>query len=85
MKPVQQLFALVLEQLPAFQKKYKGSRFTDMLETMTNNIEDPTKREKKVTDLRYKEVKALLFDEYLVKAENLNKGNKEITDWFKRK
>jgi DNA polymerase elongation subunit (family B) len=85
MKPVQQLFALVLEQLPAFQKKYKGSRFTDMLETMTNNIEDSTKREKKVTDLRYKEVKALLFDEYLVKAENLNKGNKEITDWFKRK
>jgi DNA polymerase elongation subunit (family B) len=85
MKPVQQLFGLVLEQLPAFQKKYKGSRFTDMLETMTNNIEDPIKKEKKITDLRYKEVKALLFDEFLVKAENLNKGNKAITDWFKRK
>ena len=85
MKPVQQLFALVLEQLPAFQKKYKGSRFTDMLDTMTNHIEDPIKKEKKITDLRYKEVKALLFDEFLVKADNLNKGNKAITDWFKRK
>ena len=85
MKPVQQLFGLVLEQLPAFQKKYKGSRFNDILETMTNHIEDPVKKEKKITDLRYKEVKALLFDEFLVKADNLNKGNKEITDWFKRK
>jgi len=85
MKPVQQLFALVLEQLPAFQKKYKGGRFHDIIDTVTDSIDDPVKREKKVTDLRYKEVKALLFDEFLVKADNLNKGNKEITDWFKRK
>ena len=85
MKPVQQLFALVLEQLPTFQKKYKGDRFHDIIDTVTDSIDDPVKREKKVTDLRYKEVKALLFDEFLVKADNLNKGNKEITDWFKRK
>ena len=80
MKPVQQLFGLVLEQLPAFQRKYKGSRFSDM---MTDHIEDQVKKEKKITDLRYKEVKALLFDEFLVKADNLNKGNKAITDWFR--
>jgi hypothetical protein len=32
--------------------------------------------------MRHKEVKSLLFDEFLVKAENLNKGNRAITDWF---
>ena len=81
MKPVQQLFALVLEQLPAFQKK-KG-RFLDTLETVASTIDDPVKREKKITEMRHKEVKSLLFDEFLVKADNLNKGNRPITDWFR--
>lgn len=80
MKPVQQLFALVLEQLPAFQKK-KG-RFLDAIETVASTIDDPVKREKKITEMRHKEVKSLLFDEFLVKADNLNKGNRAITDWF---
>jgi ubiquinone biosynthesis protein Coq4 len=80
MKPVQQLFALVLEQLPAFQKK-KG-RFLDAVETVASTMDDPVKREKKITEMRHKEVKSLLFDEYLVKADNLNKGNRAITDWF---
>ena len=80
MKPVQQLFALVLEQLPAFQKK-KG-RFLDAVETVASTIDDQVKREKKITEMRHKEVKSLLFDEFLVKADNLNKGNRAITDWF---
>jgi DNA polymerase elongation subunit (family B) len=80
MKPVQQLFALVLEQLPAFQKK-KG-RFLDAIDTVASTIDDPVKREKKITEMRHKEVKSLLFDEFLVKADNLNKGNRAITDWF---
>jgi DNA polymerase elongation subunit (family B) len=80
MKPVQQLFALVLEQLPAFQKK-KG-RFLDAVATVASTMDDPVKREKKITEMRHKEVKSLLFDEFLVKAENLNKGNRAITDWF---
>ena len=80
MKPVQQLFALVLEDLPAFQKK-KG-RFLDAIETVASTIDDPVKREKKITEMRHKEVKSLLFDEFLVKADNLNKGNRAITDFF---
>jgi DNA polymerase elongation subunit (family B) len=80
MKPVQQLFALVLEDLPAFQKK-KG-RFLDAVETVASTIDDPVKCEKKITEMRHKEVKSLLFDEFLVKADNLNKGNRAITDWF---
>ena len=81
MKPVQQLFALVLEQLPAFQKK-KGQFEVNVWES-TAHIQDPDKREKKITEMRHKEVKSLLFDEFLVKADNLNKGNRAITDWFK--
>ena len=81
MKPVQQLFALVLEQLPAFQKK-KGQFEVNVWEA-TAHILDPDKREKKITEMRHKEVKSLLFDEFLVKADNLNKGNRAITDWFK--
>jgi DNA polymerase elongation subunit (family B) len=80
MKPVQQLFALVLEQLPAFQKK-KGQFEINVWEA-TAHIDDPDKREKKITEMRHKEVKSLLFDEFLVKADNLNKGNRAITDWF---
>ena len=80
MKPVQQLFALVLEQLPAFQKK-KGQFEVNIWEA-TAHILDPDKREKKITEMRHKEVKSLLFDEFLVKADNLNKGNRAITDWF---
>ena len=80
MKPVQQLFALVLEQLPAFQKK-KGQFEINVWNT-TGHIEDQDKREKKITEMRHKEVKSLLFDEFLVKADNLNKGNRAITDWF---
>jgi len=82
MKPVQQLFALVLEQLPAFQKK-KG-QFEVKVWEATAHIDDPDKREKKITEMRHKEVKSLLFDEFLVKADNLNKGNRAITDWFGR-
>ena len=80
MKPVQQLFALVLEQLPAFQKK-KG-QFEVKVWEATAHIDDPDKREKKITEMRHREVKSLLFDEFLVKADNLNKGNRAITDWF---
>ena len=80
MKPVQQLFALVLEQLPAFQKK-KGQFEIDIW-SATAHIEDEVKREKKITEMRHKEVKSLLFDEFLVKADNLNKGNRAITEWF---
>ena len=80
MKPVQQLFALVLEQLPAFQKK-KGQFEIDVWNA-TAHIEDEVKREKKITEIRHKEVKSLLFDDFLVKADNLNKGNRAITDWF---
>jgi DNA polymerase elongation subunit (family B) len=85
MKPVQQLFALVLEKIPGFDKKCP--MFHDRLETMISQIDEneKEKQDKKRNDIRNKAVKTLLFDEFLEKANNINNGNKEITSFFKKK
>jgi DNA polymerase elongation subunit (family B) len=80
MKPVQQLFALVLERLMNNKELLKFQRETDS--KLNHLAEDAVKYEKKLQDLRNKEVKRLLFDEYLKKADNINKRNKEITEFF---
>jgi len=59
MKPLQQVFALLLEQLPGFDKaKYDMDleKFKDL---------DKESFEKKVTLVRNKEIKRLIFDEFL--------------------
>lgn len=84
MKPVQQVFALVLEKIPGFDKR-KQMHFEDEIETLVYKFDDEEKREKKITELRQKMIKSLLFDEYLIKADNLNKGNQDISNFFKKK
>jgi DNA polymerase elongation subunit (family B) len=83
MKPIQQLFALVLEEFQEFKRK--KDRFQDELNCLQENMDDEEKFRKKETDLRNKEVKAILFDKYLRKAENLKNGNQEITAFLKKK
>jgi len=84
MKPLQQVFALVLEQMKDFKKK-KGHTLrtwkTD-LEKLRKNYPDPLQYKDKEEALRHKEVKALLFDEYIRKTNNVNKGAREITEFF---
>ena len=83
MKPVQQVFALVLEQLSDFKKK-KG--FT--LRTWKNELESLRKQykgedyRKKEESLRNKEVKAILFDPFIRKTNNMNEGLQSITSFF---
>lgn len=84
MKPVQQVFALVLEKIPGFDKR-KQMQFENEIETLVYKFDDEEKREKKITELRQKMIKSLLFDEYLIKADNLNKGNQDISNFFKKK
>jgi DNA polymerase elongation subunit (family B) len=85
MKPLQQVFALVLEQMKDFQRR-KG--FTSLriwkkeLETLRKKYPDPQKYKVKEEALRNKEVKVLLFDEYIRKTNNANKGAREITDFY---
>jgi hypothetical protein len=64
MKPVQQVFELVLDEIHCFQpcKDEFNNMVSKVLEIMP---EDEEKREKKRVDLRNRQVKILLFDEFL--------------------
>jgi hypothetical protein len=44
-----------------------------------------TTLQKKLDDLRFREVKELIFDDYLRQADNLGKSNKSITEFFTKK
>ena len=84
MKPVAQLFGLVLEQMVAFRRK--KARFLEELESVRSNWTDSDdKLQKKLDDLRFKEVKELIFDDYLRQADNMAKSNKSITEFFAAK
>ncbi len=81
MKPVQQLFALVLEKMDAFKRKKRN--FQMKVDTLKNSISDPEKLAEKISDLKNKEVKILLFDKYLRETDNRTNNMKSITSFFK--
>ena len=84
MKPLQQVFALVLEDLPGFKKK-KGHTLRTWkreLEEIKQKYPEQEQARKKEMALRNKEVKELLFSEHLRKAENKRTGNQAITAFF---
>jgi DNA polymerase elongation subunit (family B) len=81
MKPVQQVFALVLLDIKSFQRK--KNNFIIKIDTLRNTLMDePTKLANKITDLKNKEVKALLFDKYLRDTENTKQNLQNITKFF---
>ena len=87
MKPIQQLFALVLEQMKDFRQK-KGHTLRSWKVALSNlhtEYPDPEKYQDKEDALRNKEVKALLFDPYLRVTNNVKNGNTAITGFFKSK
>ena len=84
MKPVQQVFALVLEKLPGFKgNKGKGLRLwkgeLGLLKKKYPNQEEYNKKEEA---LRNKEVKKIIFDEYLIHTNNMKNGNQAISNYF---
>jgi DNA polymerase elongation subunit (family B) len=85
MKPTQQVFALVLEKMWTMQNKMsklsKFKREVDALRIKTK----PEKFDEKLDDLKEKEVKALLFDEFLRETNNQNENNQALTGFFKLK
>jgi hypothetical protein len=84
MKPVQQLFALVLEKIWEMQNKLlKIKNFKKDIEVLRKNT-DPEKFEDKLEQMRNKEVKTLLFDEYLRETNNEKAGNQSVTKFFKK-
>jgi DNA polymerase elongation subunit (family B) len=86
MKPVQQVFALVLEKIWDLQNKglTKGKKFKNEVELLRRNTEED-KFEEKLEQLKNKEVKALLFDEYLRETNNEKSGLQSMTRFMVKK
>jgi len=86
MKPVQQVFALVLEKIWDLQNKSltKGKKFKREVEILRKNTEDD-KFEEKLDQMKNKEVKSLLFDEYLRETNNEKAGLQSLTKIFQKK
>jgi len=84
MKPVQQVFALVLEKIWEMQgKRPKLLRYKkDVDELKKTYFDDQNKLEEKIEDMRCDEIKKLLFDEYLRETNNSKAGNQNITKFF---
>jgi DNA polymerase elongation subunit (family B) len=98
MKPVQQLFALVLEKIWVLQNKlpklvkYKKSvedlrkKYIDETEICEDKIKEMHKKyEDKLEEFRCKEIKTLLFDEYLRETNNEKIGCQSVTKFFTKK
>ena len=87
MKPLQQVFALVLELMGEF-KSIKGgcslSVWKRQLATLRAAYPDEALYKRKEEALRNKEVKELLFDEFLRLADNLKTGSSDISTFFKQ-
>ena len=82
MKPVQQVFALVLEKLADFKKR-KGHtlrRWKKELETLRRLHPDPETYKKQEDAVRNKEVKAMLFEKYL--QQTMRDGSQSIMSFF---
>ena len=84
MKPIQQVFALVLENLKGFRLKKGESlrKWNNELKALRKDYPDPEQCKKKEDNLRNKEVKALLFDDYLRQTDNMKRGDQSITSFF---
>jgi DNA polymerase elongation subunit (family B) len=81
MKPVTQVYSLVLEDIPEYKKKVK--MFNMSLRTLKRKYgDDEEKYKTQEQKLRDEEVKKLLFDESLRKCKNIKEDQKELTVYF---
>ena len=86
MKPLLQLFGLVLNDIWRMQnKRGKITNFNKELASIKNTIEDVKKCDNKIAKLRDKEVKALLFDKHLRDTNNSKEGNQSVKKFFTSK
>ena len=82
MKPVQQVFALVLEKIWMMQnKRAKLTRFRADVASLKQSA-PPEKFQDRLDALRCREIKTLLFDTYIHKANNQKQGFNEMTSYF---
>jgi DNA polymerase elongation subunit (family B) len=83
MKPVLQLFSLVIEDIWRSQNKLiKINKFKKEVESIKTKYEEK-KWNEKIEQLKNKEVQALLFDNFLRVTNNAKEGNQSIVDLFR--
>ena len=85
MKPLLQLFGLVLEEIWMTQKpprRAKVSNFRKEINDIRNEITDYKKCEEKMAKIKDKEVKLLIFDKYLRETNNAKEGNQSVAKFF---
>jgi DNA polymerase elongation subunit (family B) len=85
MKPVLQLFSLVLEDIWKSQNKLiKINKFKKEVQLIKSKHEEK-KWNDKIEQLKNKEVQLLLFDSFLRTTNNLKNGNQSIVEFFQKK
>lgn len=80
MKPVLQIYSLVLNDMPQFQKRKK--MFQRKLTRLREETEDFDKYQKKAQQWKDKEVESILFQKYLIINKNRENNNSMITSFF---
>jgi DNA polymerase elongation subunit (family B) len=82
MKPVQQVFSLVLERIPSFKRKMLSfNKYNRQIKEWEETL-PKDKSDKKIEDYRNKEVKKLLFDDTLNKIKQ--KGSNTLVSYFNK-
>jgi len=87
MKPIQQLFSLVLENIWQMQNKIlKLKKFKKEIENLKIKYKDDiVKYQEKLEKLKNDEIKLMLFDEFLIQSNNSKKGLQNVMTFFDKK
>ena len=84
MKPVTQIFSLLLEQMSKFNNTSLKSQYTKKYNIFMKKYKnEPKKLNEKITNLRDDMVKDIIFNDILRINDNKKKGQKSITSFFK--
>ena len=89
MKPLLQLFGLVLEDIWMSQKPPRRAKVSTLrkdIDALKREFSTDSKKcEDKIAKMKDKEVKALIFDKYLRVTNNVKEGNQSVTNFFQKK
>ena len=85
MKPVTQIFSLLLEQMSTFKGTIKSKYDREYNKILRKYSDDDVKLNNKITELRDSIVKKLIFEESLRVSDNSKKGLRTINSFFKVK
>lgn len=80
LKPVLQLFGLVLERIPEFKRKLK--EFQRKRDTLKQTCATDDIYQRKLEKIIHKEVEAILCKEIIIQTENKKKGIRDIRSFF---